>query len=64
MIPVMTPDAVAAKTWMEPQKDALKTGRIGAVLSALAPRHEAPDASDDQAPVRVCHRIWKPVKAS
>jgi hypothetical protein len=41
---------------METQKDALKTGRVEAVLSALASHREAPDVSDDQAPVRTCHR--------
>ena len=52
----IAPDVAAAKAWMEAQKDALKTGRAGAVLSALLPHREAPDVSDDQAPVRVCHR--------
>lgn len=52
----MVPDVVAAKAWMEAQKDALKTRRVEAVLSALDPYREAPDVSDDQAPVRVCHR--------
>ena len=52
----IAPDAAAGKAWMEAQKDALKTGRAGEVLSALAPHREAPDVSDDQAPVRVCHR--------
>ena len=41
---------------MEAQKDALKMGRAEAVLSALAPHREALDVSDEQAPVRVCHR--------
>lgn len=52
----IAPDTAAGKTWMETQKEALKTGRIEAVLSALAPHQEAPEVSDDQAPVRVCHR--------
>jgi hypothetical protein len=52
----IAPDAAARITWMEAQKDALKTGRAGAVLRALAPHREADDVSDDQAPVRVCHR--------
>jgi hypothetical protein len=52
----IAPDAATGKAWMEAQKDALKTGRVEAVLSALAPHREAPDVSDDQAPVRVCHR--------
>ena len=52
----IAPDAAAGKAWMEAQKEALKTGRADAVLSALAPHRESLDASDDQAPVRVCHR--------
>ena len=52
----IAPDAAAGKAWMEARKDALKTGRVEAVLSALAPHREALDVSDDQAPVRVCHR--------
>ena len=53
---MIAPDAAAAKAWMEAQKDALKTGRVDAVLRALAPYREALDVNDDQAPVRVCHR--------
>jgi len=52
----IAPDAAAVKSWMETQKDALKTGRVEAVLEALDPHREAPDVSDDQAPVRACHR--------
>jgi hypothetical protein len=52
----IAPDAAAGKVWMETQKNALKTGRVDAVLKALAPHREALDVSDDQAPVRVCHR--------
>ncbi len=52
----IAPDAVAAKLWMEAQKDALKTGRAGAVLKALLLHCESLDVSDDQAPVRICHR--------
>src|SRR6204780_2770790 len=52
----IAPDAAAGKAWMEAQKDALKTGRVDAVLSALAPHRESLDVSDDQAPARVCHR--------
>ena len=52
----IAPDAAAGKAWMEAQKDALKTGRLDAVLQALAPHREAPEVSDDQAPVRACHR--------
>ena len=53
---VIAPDAAARKAWMEAQKDALKTGRVEAVLEALAPHREALDVSDEQAPVRICHR--------
>jgi len=55
----IAPDAVAAKLWMEAQKDALKTGRAGAVLKALLLHFESLDVSDDQAPVRVCHRYLR-----
>lgn len=53
---MIAPDAAAGKAWMEAQKDALKTGRAGEVLSALLPHRESLDVSDEQAPVRVCHR--------
>jgi hypothetical protein len=49
-------NAAAAKDWMETQKDALKKGRVGAVLGTLIRHREAPELSDEQAPVRVCHR--------
>lgn len=49
-------DTAGEKAWMEAQKDALKTGRLDAVLAALVPHLEAPEVSDEQAPVRVCHR--------
>ncbi len=52
----VAPEAAAGEAWMEAQKDALKTGRADAVLGALAPHCEAPAVSDDQAPVRACHR--------
>jgi hypothetical protein len=52
----IAPDAAAGKAWMEAQKDALKTGRAGAVLNALLPYCESLDVKDEQAPVRVCHR--------
>ena len=52
----IAPDAAAGKTWMEAQKDALKTGRADAVLNALLPHYESLDVRDEQAPVRVCHR--------
>jgi hypothetical protein len=44
------------EAWMEAQKDALKTGRLDEVLRALAPHREPSQTSDDQAPVRACHR--------
>jgi hypothetical protein len=52
----IAPDAAAGKAWMEAQKDALKTGRVDAVLAALDRHREASEVSDDQAPVRACHR--------
>jgi hypothetical protein len=52
----IAPDAAAAKAWMEAQKDALKTGRVDAVIATLAPHREAPEVADDQAPVRACYR--------
>lgn len=52
----IAPDPAAAKIWMEAQKDALKTGRPWAVTGALLPHCESLDVSDEQAPVRVCHR--------
>ncbi len=55
-VKTIAPDAAAGKAWMERQKDALKTGRLDAVLQALAPHREAPGVSDDQAPLRACHR--------
>ena len=52
----IAPDAAAGIAWMEAQKDALKTGRVDTVLSALASHRGALDVSDERAPVRVCHR--------
>ena len=52
----VAPGAGTGKAWMEAQKDALKTGRVDDVLAALLPHREAPGVSDDQAPVRLCHR--------
>jgi hypothetical protein len=52
----IAPDAAAGIAWMAAQKDALKTGRADDVLRTLLPHREAPDVSDDQAPVRTCHR--------
>jgi len=52
----IAPEPAAREAWMEAQKEALKTGRLDAVLQALAPDREAPGVSDDDAPVRACHR--------
>jgi len=52
----IAPDAAGGKAWVEAQKDALKTGRLDAVLAALGPHREAPEVNDGEAPVRVCHR--------
>ena len=49
-------DAAAQDAWMDAQKEALKTGRLDKALAALAGHIEAPEADDDQAPVRRCHR--------
>jgi hypothetical protein len=53
---MIAPETAAGKIWIEAQKDALKTGRVDEVLGALAPHREAPEMSDDQAPIRTCHR--------
>jgi len=55
-VKTIVPDPAAGKAWLEAQKEALKTGRLDAVLQALAPHREAPGVSDEQAPVRACHR--------
>jgi hypothetical protein len=49
-------DAVARKAWVETQKEALKNGRLDAILQTLAAHHEAPEVDDEHAPVRCCHR--------
>jgi hypothetical protein len=49
-------DAAAQKSWVEAQKDALKTGRLDKALQALVRHFEVPEAGDDQAPARRCHR--------
>jgi hypothetical protein len=41
---------------METQKEALKDGRLDAVLRALAGHCEPPEADDEHAPARTCHR--------
>jgi hypothetical protein len=50
-------DAAAREAWIETQKQALKAGRLDAVLHRLAAHREAPEACDEQAPVRCCH-VW------
>jgi len=52
----IAPDAAGQDAWMDTQKEALKTGRLDQALAALAGHIEAPEAADDQAPVRRCHR--------
>jgi hypothetical protein len=52
----IAPDPAAQETWMEAQKEALKTGRLDEALQALARHFEVPEVEDDHAPVRRCHR--------
>ena len=52
----IAPDAARREGWMETQKDALKGGRLDAVLRALAGHCEPPEVDDAHAPVRTCHR--------
>jgi hypothetical protein len=52
----IAPEPEAREAWMEARENALKTGRLDEVLGALAPHREPPETSDDQAPVRACHR--------
>nr|WP_294565709.1 hypothetical protein [uncultured Rhodopila sp.] len=52
----IAPGAAARDAWIETQKAALKTGRLDAVLRALAAHCEAPEVEDGCAPVRCCHR--------
>ncbi len=49
-------DAARREVWMETQKDALKSGRLDAVLRALSGRCEPPEVDDEHAPARTCHR--------
>ncbi len=53
---IIAPDPAVREAWMEAQKDALKTGRPGEVLNTLVAHCEPTGTSDDQAPVRACHR--------
>src|SRR5208337_1111570 len=52
----IAPDPAARSAWMETQKEALKGGRLDAVLRALVGHCEPPQADDQHAPVRTCHR--------
>ncbi len=52
----IAPDAARREVWMETQKEALKGGRLDAVLRALAGHCEPPEVDDERAPVRTCHR--------
>jgi hypothetical protein len=52
----VAPAADARKIWMETQKDALKGGRLDAVLRALAGHCEACEVDDERAPAPTCHR--------
>jgi hypothetical protein len=52
----IAPTAAARKIWVETQKEALKGGRLDAVLRALAAHCEPCEVDDEQAPVRTCHR--------
>jgi hypothetical protein len=49
-------DAAARESWIETQKEAIKSGRLDTTLQALASQCEAPEVCDEQAPVRRCHR--------
>jgi hypothetical protein len=52
----IAPAAAARKSWMETQKEALKGGRLDAVLRASAGHCEPREVDDEHAPVRTCHR--------
>jgi hypothetical protein len=52
----IAPESAAREVWMKAQKEALKAGRSDEVLRALAPHCEPPGTSDEQSPVRTCHR--------
>ena len=49
-------DRAARQRWVETQKQALRSGRAEAVLSALAAHVEPPSTADEEAPARRCHR--------
>lgn len=52
----IAPDPAARRAWMETQKEALKGGRLDAVLQTLAGHGEPSEVDDEHAPVRSCHR--------
>ena len=49
-------DERAQKTWMDEQKNRLKTHQANAVLQELQTHLESPAVQDSEAPVRQCHR--------
>jgi hypothetical protein len=49
-------DERAQKTWMDEQKNRLKTQQANAVLEELQAHLEPPAVEDGEAPVRQCHR--------
>ncbi len=49
-------DEQAQKTWMDEQKNRLKTHQANAVLQELKTHLEPPAVQDSEAPVRQCHR--------
>lgn len=49
-------DGQAQETWMDEQKNRLKTQQANAVLQELQIHLEPPAAPDSEAPVRQCHR--------
>lgn len=51
-------DEQAQKTWMEEQKNRLKTRQANAVLQELQTHLEPPAVQDSEAPVRQCHRYF------
>ena len=56
----IAPDPAARSAWMETQKEALKGGRLDAVLRALAGCCEPPEIDNEHAPVRTCQRYLSP----
>lgn len=49
-------DPAEQKTWMDEQKNRLKTQRTNELLQTLQEHLEAPEVEDDNAPVRQCQR--------